>query len=773
MMKRAIFAALVAAAVVYWLRPARDAAATVTTSTTSVTSSASGMTGTFPVPFPFANNSDLKVTDNGTLKTLTTHYTVTCAGCQSGANVVFNVNPAAGHIITITRVVPLTQPFNARSQGLFRPASYEAAYDWEEYQIQQLQQQIYNVTSGDGGTAITVFDEGVSQGAASSLNCVGDAITCSVAAGAGTVLDSAPIITKSYSWTSETFAPDAGNVSAITATAHGSATAIQVKPSGASKTAAIDFFNSSGSVAWSIGKQTDDSFFVHDSSTGYDLLSTGAGVLTVQGHYGGLATGIPGGTTTVMGGTGSADLANQIVGGNGGDLNLNGGPGGACTGSCENPGATGGNVNLAGGVGVNGGPTGTVNITTIGTTSKAFSVGTTATGGAGYELQVAERIQTITPAPQSGNFPMGNDLWLMARGSADLRLQNWSASLTSTTTIAAPGSVTITVASPKQCMGANQNGTCESRTANPTAILCLPGAGCGLEIDRDGANAELILPANWSITTSSTITATFAKTHTQPYNVSQVGGVFFDARNLYFGTTAPAGTTIGLNDTNGVSVMGFPNDTSAAFPASALKFRSILTGDVSGTDFDIRNQTTGGAFNIINFANSANLLHLTETSASANLFLGNPTNNSLEFKGNSDIGRIYGGGTSIGLQFYSAQAGAGAGTKGTFDFYDNDASLGSALTVNTSTKKITIPGAIKTGNASGTDLAGIGTCGGNAFTLTYAGTYTGVPSCTCVDVNAGAGPYACWISAQSNTAVTFKQSGGATDNINYHCIGQN
>src|SRR4051812_3770841 len=100
MLKRFLFAAFVAAAVsciVY----SRDADATVTTSTTSVTYTASGGTGTFQVPFPFANNSDLVVTDNGTLKTIGTHYTVACAGCQSGGSVTFLSNPTAGHSIVV------------------------------------------------------------------------------------------------------------------------------------------------------------------------------------------------------------------------------------------------------------------------------------------------------------------------------------------------------------------------------------------------------------------------------------------------------------------------------------------------------------------------------------------------------------------------------------------------------------------------------------------------------------------------------------------------
>ena len=58
-------------------------------------------------------------------------------------------------------------------------------------------------------------------------------------------------------------------------------------------------------------------------------------------------------------------------------------------------------------------------------------------------FSVFQGIAPLTPAPQSSNFPLGNDLWLKSLGSADLHTQNWSINLTSTTNVTA-GVVTVT-----------------------------------------------------------------------------------------------------------------------------------------------------------------------------------------------------------------------------------------------------------------------------------------------------------------------------------------
>jgi len=73
----------------------------------------------FTVPFEFFANADLKVYINETLKTLTTHYTVTGAGVTGGGSITLVSGATAGQIVTIDRDIavsrvtdfPLSGPF--------------------------------------------------------------------------------------------------------------------------------------------------------------------------------------------------------------------------------------------------------------------------------------------------------------------------------------------------------------------------------------------------------------------------------------------------------------------------------------------------------------------------------------------------------------------------------------------------------------------------------------------------------------------------------------
>jgi len=73
----------------------------------------------FTVPFEFFANADLKVYINETLKTLTTHYTVTGAGVTGGGSITLVSGATAGQIVTIVRDIavsrvtdfPLSGPF--------------------------------------------------------------------------------------------------------------------------------------------------------------------------------------------------------------------------------------------------------------------------------------------------------------------------------------------------------------------------------------------------------------------------------------------------------------------------------------------------------------------------------------------------------------------------------------------------------------------------------------------------------------------------------------
>lgn len=113
-------------------------ASAIVPSTTNLVNypSVSGITTSFAVPFKILRASDLVVTVNGALQTLTTNYTVSVL--STTATVRFIVAPAAGTTVLITRQVPFTQLTEFRSQGSLTPKILTDTFDNLELQIQQL-----------------------------------------------------------------------------------------------------------------------------------------------------------------------------------------------------------------------------------------------------------------------------------------------------------------------------------------------------------------------------------------------------------------------------------------------------------------------------------------------------------------------------------------------------------------------------------------------------------------------------------------------------------
>ena len=88
----------------------------VSSTTTKNSYSGNGSTTTFAYGFKIFADADLQViiraaAGTETTKTLTTHYTVTNAGNDSGGNVVFTSGniPASGETVVIRRNLTLTQ----------------------------------------------------------------------------------------------------------------------------------------------------------------------------------------------------------------------------------------------------------------------------------------------------------------------------------------------------------------------------------------------------------------------------------------------------------------------------------------------------------------------------------------------------------------------------------------------------------------------------------------------------------------------------------------
>ena len=122
----------------------------MTISTTIIKNSYSGdgSQDTFAYSFQISTTADMQViirsaVGGETIKTLTTHYTVTGAGTASGGNVVFE----SGHIPTATETVILrrstafTQALDLVENDPFTADSVESAFDKNLALIQELQEQ--------------------------------------------------------------------------------------------------------------------------------------------------------------------------------------------------------------------------------------------------------------------------------------------------------------------------------------------------------------------------------------------------------------------------------------------------------------------------------------------------------------------------------------------------------------------------------------------------------------------------------------------------------
>lgn len=92
----------------------------------------------FVFPYKFLLNEDLDVYLNGTLKTITTHYTVTGAGLDAGGTVSFLVAPALNDDVVIVRNPALTQGLDLVENDPLPAESLENALDKTAMIVQKL-----------------------------------------------------------------------------------------------------------------------------------------------------------------------------------------------------------------------------------------------------------------------------------------------------------------------------------------------------------------------------------------------------------------------------------------------------------------------------------------------------------------------------------------------------------------------------------------------------------------------------------------------------------
>ena len=93
----------------------------------------------FTVPFEFLANADLAVYVNGTLKTLTTDYTLTGANTTGGGTLTFVTGRTAGDIVTILSNLAYSRDTNKYTRyGLLPAEVLEADFDAMQVQAKQL-----------------------------------------------------------------------------------------------------------------------------------------------------------------------------------------------------------------------------------------------------------------------------------------------------------------------------------------------------------------------------------------------------------------------------------------------------------------------------------------------------------------------------------------------------------------------------------------------------------------------------------------------------------
>jgi hypothetical protein len=120
---------------------------TVSSTTTKNSYSGNASTTTFAYGFKIFADADLTVilrasTGVETVQTLTTHYTVTNAGVDTGGNVEFGSAPASGVTVVIRRNMGLTQSTDYVANDPFPAATHEDALDRLTFISQQTQEEV-------------------------------------------------------------------------------------------------------------------------------------------------------------------------------------------------------------------------------------------------------------------------------------------------------------------------------------------------------------------------------------------------------------------------------------------------------------------------------------------------------------------------------------------------------------------------------------------------------------------------------------------------------
>ena len=122
---------------------------TISSTTVKNSYSGNGTLDTFNYTFKIFADADIQViirdaSATETVKTLTTHYTVTGAGSASGGTIVFTAGniPTATETVVIRRALPQTQSIDYIANDPFPAESHEEGLDRSMMAIQQLQEEV-------------------------------------------------------------------------------------------------------------------------------------------------------------------------------------------------------------------------------------------------------------------------------------------------------------------------------------------------------------------------------------------------------------------------------------------------------------------------------------------------------------------------------------------------------------------------------------------------------------------------------------------------------
>jgi hypothetical protein len=115
---------------------------TISSATSKNQYTANGSNTIFAYGFKVFDQDDIKVLLDDTVKTITTHYTVSGVGNSGGGNITFLSAPANNVIVTIKRNEPLTQEIDYVDGDDFPATAHEEGLDRSTIRDQYLQEQI-------------------------------------------------------------------------------------------------------------------------------------------------------------------------------------------------------------------------------------------------------------------------------------------------------------------------------------------------------------------------------------------------------------------------------------------------------------------------------------------------------------------------------------------------------------------------------------------------------------------------------------------------------